>query len=128
MRKISSKIIFTAIAACLLSTVILGVYSVFTMRKLNNDQIEEMKQIYNENFDLIVKYEVETAVSMLQVIHKKYEAGEMTLDEAKKLGADLLRDLRFGEEGYFWTDTSKGINVVLLGSATEGTYRYDAGC
>jgi methyl-accepting chemotaxis protein len=50
----------------------------------------------------------------------------MSLEEAKKLGADLLRDLRFGEEGYFWTDTSKGVNVVLLGSKTEGTNRYDA--
>ncbi|MGI6085600.1 MAG: cache domain-containing protein [Acetivibrionales bacterium] len=126
MRKISSKIIITAVAACLLSTCILGLNSLFTMRELNKSQIEEMKQIYNENFDLIVKYEVETAVSMLKVINEKYETGEMTLDEAKKLGADLLRDLRFGEEGYFWTDTSEGINVVLLGSETEGTYRYDA--
>lgn len=126
MRKISSKIIFTAIVACLLSTLILGIYSMLTMKNLNNIQIEEMKRIYNENFDINVKYEVETAVSMLQVIYNKYEAGEMSLEEAKKLGADLLRDLRFGEEGYFWTDTSKGVNVVLLGSKTEGTNRYDA--
>jgi len=46
--------------------------------------------------DLLIKSEVETAVSMLQAIFTKYQQGEMTLEEAKKLGADLLRELRYG--------------------------------
>lgn len=126
MKKLSSKIIITAVVACLLCTSILGINSMLTMSKLNKAQIEEMKQIYNENFDILVKYEVDTAVSILKVLHAKYEAGEMTLEETKKLSADIIRELRYGEEGYFWTDTSEGLNVVLLGNATEGTNRYNA--
>jgi len=41
--------------------------------------------------DLLVKCEVETAVSMLQAIFTKYQQGEMTLEQAKKLGADLFK-------------------------------------
>jgi methyl-accepting chemotaxis protein len=65
--------------------------------------------------DLLIKSEVETAVSMLQAISKKQQEGEMTLEQAKQLGADLLRELRYGTEGYFWADTTEGVNVVLYG-------------
>jgi methyl-accepting chemotaxis protein len=65
--------------------------------------------------DLLIKSEVETAVSMLQAIYERHNKGEMTLDQAKKLGADLLRELHYGKDGYFWADTTEGVNVVLYG-------------
>jgi len=76
--------------------------------------------------DLLIKSEVETAVSMLQAIFKKHQQGELTLEQAKKLGADLLRELRYGTEGYFWADTTEGVNVVLYGRKdVEGTNRLE---
>jgi methyl-accepting chemotaxis protein len=77
--------------------------------------------------DLLIKSEVETAISLLQAIFTKYEQGEMTLEQAKKLGADLLRELRYGSEGYFWADTTEGVNVVLYGRKdVEGKNRLEA--
>ena len=76
--------------------------------------------------DLLVRSEVETAVSMLQTIYERHMRGEMSLDEAKKLGADLLRELRYGTDGYFWADTTKGVNVVLYGRKdVEGRNRLE---
>ena len=76
--------------------------------------------------DLLIKSEVETAVSMLQAISAKQQQGEMTLEQAKKLGADLLRELRYGTEGYFWADTTEGVNVVLYGKKdVEGKSRLE---
>lgn len=65
--------------------------------------------------DLLIKSEVETAVSMLAAIHARQQKGEMTLEKAKELGANLLRELRYGKDGYFWADTTQGVNVVLYG-------------
>lgn len=65
--------------------------------------------------DVLVKSEVETAVSMLHALFKKYQQGRMTLEQSKELGADLLRELRYGSDGYFWADTTEGVNVVLYG-------------
>jgi methyl-accepting chemotaxis protein len=77
--------------------------------------------------DQLIKSEVETAHSMLHAIFKKYQEGEMGLDEAKKLGADLLRELRYGTDGYFWADTTEGVNVVLYGRKdVEGKNRLEA--
>jgi methyl-accepting chemotaxis protein len=65
--------------------------------------------------DLLIKSEVETAVSMLGAINSRQQRGEITMEKAKKLGADLLRELRYGTDGYFWADTTEGVNVVLYG-------------
>ena len=51
--------------------------------------------------DQLIKSQVETAASLLQATYRKYLNGEMSLDQAKRLGADLLRELRYGTEGYY---------------------------
>ena len=65
--------------------------------------------------DQMIKSQVETAISMLQTIYSKHQNGELTLEQAKQLGADLLRGLRYGQDGYFGADTTEGVNVVLYG-------------
>ena len=76
--------------------------------------------------DVLLQCEVETAVSMLQAISAKQQRGEMTLEKAKMLGADLLRELRYGTDGYFWADTTNGVNVVLFGRKdVEGRNRLE---
>ena len=76
--------------------------------------------------DLLIKSEVETAVSMLQGISQLQQQGQMTLEQAKKLGADLLRELKYGEDGYFWAHTTEGINVVMPGrKEIEGMNRLE---
>jgi methyl-accepting chemotaxis protein len=50
----------------------------------------------------------------------------MTLETAEKLGADLLREPRYGTDGYFWADTAEGVNVVLYGRKdVEGRNRLE---
>ncbi len=84
------------------------------------------KQENSSAQDLLVKSEVETAVSMLQAIFTKHQQGAMTLEKAKELGADLLRELRYGTDGYFWADTTEGVNVVLYGRKdVEGRNRLE---
>ncbi len=76
--------------------------------------------------DLLIKSQVETAVSMLQAIYARHLRGEMTLEKAKELGAGLLRELRYGTDGYFWADTTAGVNVVLYGRKdVEGRNRLE---
>jgi methyl-accepting chemotaxis protein len=77
------------------------------------------------DFDNKSKAEVQTAISMLQAVSERQQRGELTLEEAKKQGADLLRKLKYGSDGYFWADTSDGTNVVFLGKEIEGKNRFN---
>ncbi len=92
-------------------------------------RVQEIKENdLQKTQDTLMQRETETAVSMLEALNSKVKKGEMTLVRAQKLGADLLRDLRYGadKEGYFWADTTKGVNVVLYGNKeVEGKNRYE---
>ena len=82
-----------------------------------------------EKQDLVIKTQTETAISLLDALYQKQLKRELTLDEAKNMGADLLRKLRYGpnQDGYFWADTTDGVNVVLYGKKeVEGTNGWDS--
>jgi len=75
---------------------------------------------------MIAKQEVETAVSILKDVYDQSQKGEISLIEAKTRGANIIRNLRYNKDGYFWIDTTEGINVVLpTDTKTEGTSRID---
>lgn len=96
------------------------------MNDISEQSLEELEMAMNSSYDSEIKGQVETAISLLESVYADYESGQYTLDEAKELGASLVRDLRYGDSGYFWVDTYEGENVVLLGNDTEGTNRYNA--
>jgi methyl-accepting chemotaxis protein len=127
MKKISMKItllvtVLTVIlAACLISI------AVFQLTATSTTALDENDITLRDDFDTLIKHEVETTVSILQHYYDQAEAGEMTQAEAQKEAADIIRDLRYdGDIGYFWIDTYEGINVVLLGNEeVEGFSRID---
>ena len=96
------------------------------MRQIRQNAMETLEEEARTNYDEMLKEQVGNAISMLEQYNQKYENGECSLEEAKQQAADMLRELRYGEDGYFWADTEDGTNVVLLGKDTEGTNRIDA--
>ena len=103
-----------------ISCVIFGLLFLFT----GCGQTDKLQ--YKADMDLLIKSEVETAVSLLQAVYDEHLNGDIDLERAKLLAADLLRDLRYGSDGYFWADTKEGVNVVLYGRKdVEGRNRLE---
>jgi len=125
MKKISTKIITLNILVVLLTAITIGGMAAFKMLEISDNTITTIDTTVRKDYDEKIKNGVENVITMLEGINKKYKAGEMTLDEAKKLGADLTREIKYGESGYFWIDTVEGVNVVLLGGVAEGKNRND---
>lgn len=109
-----------------LSIIVLGITSVVQMKKQEEVALETLEGEVRGAFDSKVKEEVETAHSTLQQIYQQYLDGTYDFETAKQVGAAALRAMSYGDDGYFWADTYDGVNVVLLGSDTEGTQRKDA--
>lgn len=122
---IKSKILISLIGLSIVLTIVLMFISNHMIEKVKSQVIEAMDIQLRDDYDVMVKSEVETVVSMLQKIYDQVQKGEITLEEGKKLGADLVRELKYGnsEDAYFWVDTSKGVNVVYLGKDEEGKSR-----
>ncbi|MCT4619230.1 MAG: cache domain-containing protein [Marinisporobacter sp.] len=115
--KIGNKILVSLIGMSLILTIILMGISNYMIHKIEDQAIQNLDTMLREDFDRLVKSEVETVVTMLEKIYEQVQKGEITLEEGKKLGRNLVRGLRYGENkgGYFWVDTSDGTNVVMLG-------------
>ena len=102
-----------------------GICAIKGLNDVRNHADEVLEEAVRMDYDESIKEEVENAISVLDQYNAKYEAGEYSLEEAEKLAADMLREMRYGEDGYFWADDTEGNNIVLLGSATEGTNRME---
>jgi len=114
--------LYAVVAVLLVLAVLIGYRAGNQNFQLNGSKTEEAIASQDET----IKRETETAVSMLNAINGKIEKGEMTSAKGQKLAADLLRELRYGKDGqgYFWADTTKGVNVVLYGNKdVEGKNR-----
>jgi methyl-accepting chemotaxis protein len=126
MRSISTKILAVSLCASLAVGLILGLILMAMMLDISNTQIANLESALRSNFDRNARTEVETVISVLGAV-EKLQAKEGAAPAAiKKLAADIVREMRYDKEGYFWMDDAKGNNIVLLGSKTEGTNRYDA--
>lgn len=97
--------------------------SIKNMNQLKDKALETMDTSSRQNYDDSIKEQVGVVISLLSEINNEYKSGKYTLDEAKKIAADEIRQMRYGEAGYFWVDQSDGKNIVLLGNSTEGTNR-----
>ena len=104
----------------------IAVVNIEKQSEANRISLEVLEKTVRQDYDEYIKSQVNNVITLLDSINKKYKNGEYTLEEAKKLSADLVRDLRYKDGGYFWIDTTDGQNVVLLGNKTEGTNRINA--
>ncbi len=118
MTLITILVVILAFAACFISLI--------DMRQVKQEALDELEASIRENYDATIKDQVGVVISLLSEINDQYKAGVFgSLDEAKEVAAEEVRQMRYGDSGYFWVDTSSGTNVILLGGDSEGTNRME---
>ena len=122
--KVQTKLIIVMLAT-IVALVLCAVISSESMTQLQSKALETLEADERASYDEQIKQQVDNVISLCQTIYDQYQAGVYTEEEAKKLAADEIRQLRYGDAGYFWVDQYDGTNVVLLGNDTEGTNRME---
>ena len=122
--KVQTKLIIVMLAT-IVALVLCAVISSESMKQLQSKALETLEADERASYDEQIKQQVDNVISLCQTIYDQYQAGVYTEEEAKKLTADEIRQLRYGDAGYFWVDQYDGTNVVLLGNDTEGTNRME---
>ncbi len=120
-----TKLMILVFIGASVSLLLLSGIAIYRMQALSDSSIEAQRKTLLEDYDALIKSQVQSAVSILGTLEEKVKKGELTTDEAKKEGADIIRALRYQKENYFWVDTVDGTNVVLLGKPAEGKNRID---
>ena len=79
-----------------------SVVSIRNLNQVKDKAIESMEASTRQSYDQNIKEQVGAVISLLTEINQEYEDGTYTLDEAKKVAADEVREMRYGDSGYFW--------------------------
>lgn len=122
--KVQTKLIIVMLTT-IVALVLCAIISSESMKQLESKALETLEADERASYDEQIKQQVDNVISLCQTIYDQYQAGVYTEEEAKKLAADEIRQLRYGDAGYFWVDQYDGTNVVLLGNDTEGTNRME---
>ncbi len=109
-----------------LNMLLIVIFSAVAMHALDNISEDKLASAIRVDYDQRIKEQVENANSMVNGVMEMVNNGDATEEEALENAARALRGIRYGEDGYFWADTVEGVNVVLLGSDTEGVMRLHA--
>lgn len=118
MTMITILVVILSFVACLISLT--------DLQQVKQKSLDELEVSIRENYDTTIKDQVGVVISLLSEINDQYKAGVFeSVDEAKTVAAEEVRQMRYGDSGYFWVDTSNGTNVVLLGGDSEGTNRME---
>ncbi len=124
MKNLSVKVKMAVIGIMMIAFMLFSInFSVSNMRAINERILQEEEENIRKDYDDSIRQQVEMVVSLLDAYKADIDAGVYTMEEGMKLAADKIRELRYGEEGYFWIDQSDGVNIVLLGNEVEGTNR-----
>ncbi len=127
MRKtIGRKLLLSTMTILGTAIVVFVFLNILNLVVSSSKQIAAEERLMHSNFDRIIKEQVQNATSVAKYYEALAASGQMTTEQAKEAAAEIIRQMRYGTDGYFWIDTTKGDNVVLLGNATEGTNRFEA--
>ena len=120
-----TQFLMMMIGASLITLVCVGVVFLKDMADESEEKIVEFQATLIADVERELKIQTETAISLIDQIYKRQQAGLITEAQAQLEAANLVRDLRYDDgKGYFWIDTYDGVNVVLLGrKETEGKSR-----
>lgn len=124
-QKITRRIIFMTVSVPAIMGLLVMMVASFLFFKATDKNIAQLDAMLRRDFDQQARNEVHTVHSLINAIYKQQQDGKLTQAQAQKQAADLVRTLKYGEDGYFWIDTREGVNIVYLGKETEGKNRYD---
>ncbi len=127
MKNLSVKVKMCIIGIMVVLFMTFSIYfSISSMQSINTRILQEEEENIRKDYDDRIQQQVQQVISLIDVYKAQIDAGVYTKEEGMKLAADMVRELRYGTDGYFWIDLSDGTNVVLLGNETEGTNRLNA--
>lgn len=108
--------------------VVIGLIGIITVKSISNDAYEKYATAKDEGYRTEIKSEVQSVLTILQAEYDKAESGKMTEREAKKEAAEIVRSMRYRDDGsgYFWIDDSDYTLVMHpILQDQEGTNRYE---
>ncbi len=118
-------IIFILIAIPTAALAFLGIYY---LQQSMTESVELYEEAMTDGYSMEIKSQVEGALAVAQSYYDRYQAGDLEEKEAQDLARDVIRNMRYRDDGsgYIWIDGEDHVLVMHpILTEQEGTNRYD---
>jgi methyl-accepting chemotaxis protein len=108
MKSLKSTIILMNVVIVGVVTLLLSIISITELRKSNLESINQYQTSLRQGYDNNIKSQVNNVVGLLNGIYKMQTDGVLAEAEAKKQARNVVKSLKYDENGYFWIDNVNG--------------------
>ena len=112
----------------LVSVIVIGGISISNISTMTSTANKNYENARLDGYNTEIKSQVQSVIAILQAEYDKSQNGDLTEDEAKKEAAEIVRNMRYRDDGsgYFWIDDTD-YNLIMHPILTdqEGNNRYD---
>lgn len=127
-KSVKTSLMSLCMGNVVLACLIIGIVAIVSIRSTTNMAVEDYENAMNDGYNQEIKSQVQSVITILQAEYDKCESGDLTEEEAKKEAAEIVRAMRYGDEGdgYFWIDDTD-YNLVMhpILPDQEGDNRYE---
>ncbi len=128
VKSLKTTLVLVCAALGIVIGVAIGLIGVLTIKNISTDAYEEYAKAMDEGYRTEIKSQVQSVLAILQSEYDKAAAGELTEEEAKQEAAEIVRAMRYRDDGsgYFWID-DKEYTLIMhpILPEQEGNNRYD---
>ncbi|MCS7232917.1 MAG: cache domain-containing protein [Synergistetes bacterium] len=100
LRSVKTRVILIGVSLLILS----GVLFIYQSHSLLKENLIEDRQLKAREL-------VETAYSLISSAYEDFKQGKISEEKAKELAKELIGDLRYGSDGYFWIND---MNLIMV--------------
>lgn len=131
MKRKSKSLVIAIMRLCgiiaFLTAVVIGGTAILSIRTLSRSAYLAYEMTVEEGYQTEIRSQVQSTIAILQSEYDKFLAGEKTEEEAKYDAGEIIRNMRYREDGsgYFWIDDTEYtliMHPILV--ENEGTNRY----
>ena len=122
--KLNTKIQIMVTSIVVFGIITIAAFDIVTQKKDNKKIIADIRTNFMKKKKAKLKELVEVQMATLDYFAKKAQDGYLTEEEAKKAARDIIRNARYGSNGYFWVEDSDYIvQVSVISPEKEGSSR-----
>ncbi len=127
-KSVKNSLTLMCLMIVLVSVMVIGGISILNISTMTSTANKNYENTRLDGYNTEIKSQVQSVIAILQAEYDKSQNGDLTEDEAKKEAAEIVRNMRYRDDGsgYFWIDDTD-YNLIMHPILTdqEGNNRYD---
>ena len=114
-KSVKNSLTLMCLMIVLVSVMVIGGISILNISTMTSTANKNYENARLDGYNTEIKSQVQSVIAILQAEYDKSQNGDLTEDEAKKEAAEIVRNMRYRDDGsgYFWIDDTTTTSLCI---------------